>query len=64
MVLASQGCTNKQIALALYVSVDTVKSHLQRAFRKLGVTNRAQLANVVLRDPAFRLHVSPYGGGA
>lgn len=57
VVLAAQGLTNKQISAALYVSVDTVKSHLQRAFRKLGTTNRAQLAGLVLREPAFRLHV-------
>jgi DNA-binding CsgD family transcriptional regulator len=35
------------------VSIDTVKTHLRAAFRKLGVTNRAQATAAVLRDPAF-----------
>jgi DNA-binding NarL/FixJ family response regulator len=36
------GASNREIAMRLYVSIDTVKTHLQRIFRKLGVTSRAQ----------------------
>jgi DNA-binding NarL/FixJ family response regulator len=54
LVLLAQGLRNAQIAGALYVSEDTVKTHLKRAYRKLGVANRAQATSVVLRHPSFR----------
>jgi two-component system, NarL family, response regulator LiaR len=53
VVLLAQGLRNQEIASALYVSIDTVKTHLRAAFRKLSVTNRAQATAAVLRDPAF-----------
>jgi DNA-binding CsgD family transcriptional regulator len=43
--LAAQGLSNKEIAAALYVTVNTVEVHLARAYPKLGVRSRAQLAN-------------------
>ncbi|MBO9046078.1 AAA family ATPase [Curtobacterium flaccumfaciens pv. flaccumfaciens] len=45
--LASRGMTNKEIADQMYLSHRTVGSHLRRAFSKLGVTRRSQLAGVV-----------------
>lgn len=49
----SRGQTNAQIAASLYVSPLTVKTHLQRVYRKLGVRNRAEAASRALRmlDP-------------
>jgi DNA-binding CsgD family transcriptional regulator len=38
------GHTNREIASQLWISVNTVETHLQRAYVKLGVTARAQLA--------------------
>ena len=38
--LLSRGKTNMDIATALDISPFTVKNHLQRIFRKIGVTNR------------------------
>ncbi|HEV3226672.1 MAG TPA: response regulator transcription factor [Acidimicrobiales bacterium] len=55
LVLVAQGLRNLEIARVLYVSEDTVKTHLKRAYRKLGVANRAQATNVALRHPSFRL---------
>ena len=37
-----EGKTNQEIGAALHISEFTVKSHLQRIFRKLGVGNRIQ----------------------
>ena len=42
--LLAQGLKNKQIAETLHVSCDTVKEHVQRVFRKIGVTDRTQAA--------------------
>jgi DNA-binding NarL/FixJ family response regulator len=39
-----RGRTNLQIAAALNISPFTVKNHVQRIFRKVGVTNRTQAA--------------------
>ena len=43
--LAAQGCANKEIASALFVSEHTVAAHLTHVYRKLGVRSRAALAH-------------------
>lgn len=40
--LLETGLTQREIAARLYVSVNTVKTHLQAAYRKLGAGTRAQ----------------------
>jgi DNA-binding NarL/FixJ family response regulator len=44
--LAACGRTNRQIAASLSVTVNTVETHLQRAYEKLGVRSRTQLAAI------------------
>jgi DNA-binding NarL/FixJ family response regulator len=41
--LLSQGATNPQIAVALGVGVETVRTHARNIYRKLGVSSRADL---------------------
>ncbi len=43
--LAAGGMANKEIAAGLKLAVHTVEVHLSRAYAKLGVRSRAQLAN-------------------
>ena len=43
LVLLRQGHTNAQIALALQIGVETVRSHARSIFRKLGIASRREL---------------------
>ncbi|TXK18996.1 response regulator transcription factor [Homoserinibacter sp. GY 40078] len=45
--MIAQGRSNEQIAAALGVSVNTVKTYVSRLFVKFGVVNRVQLSNAV-----------------
>jgi DNA-binding CsgD family transcriptional regulator len=45
--LATSGKANKQIAAELHITVRTVESNLTRIYRKLGVSSRAQLTQLV-----------------
>ena len=47
--LARDGCTNREIAQELYVSIKTVEGHLARAYGKLGIAGREELPRVL--DP-------------
>ena len=40
--LVAKGLTNSQIAEKLYISVHTVKAHLEVIYDKFGVSNRVQ----------------------
>jgi len=44
LVLVATGCANKEIALRLAISEKTVKAHLTRTFRQIGVNDRVQAA--------------------
>jgi DNA-binding CsgD family transcriptional regulator len=46
-LLAAGGLSSREIAERLVVSVRTVDNHLQRAYRKLGVAGREELAQVL-----------------
>ena len=47
--LAAAGGTNREIAQTLFVTEKTVETHLGRAFRKLDISSRRQLPDVLAR---------------
>ncbi len=51
--LAATGMTNQGIASDLYISVKTVEGHLAKAYRKLGVGSRRNLAVALSGDDEF-----------
>ncbi len=53
LVLCAEGFTNREIATALYVGIETVKSHLRSVFAKLQLRNRVEAAMFVQRSGAF-----------
>jgi DNA-binding NarL/FixJ family response regulator len=49
LALLGSGLSNRAVADELYLSVDTVKTHVRHVFAKLDVTNRTQAA-LIARD--------------
>ena len=45
--MAAEGMTNREIAQALFVTEKTVEMHLGNAYRKLGISSRTRLADVL-----------------
>ncbi len=49
--LAARGLGREQIARSLFISPDTVRTHLQKIYGKLGVHSRAELAALSAHGP-------------
>jgi DNA-binding NarL/FixJ family response regulator len=68
--LVAEGCSNRQVAAALWLSDQTVKFHLANVYRKLGVASRADAVAHARREgilPTARVTVgavSANGGDA
>ncbi|MEO8616745.1 MAG: response regulator transcription factor [Luteolibacter sp.] len=53
--LVAKGRTNKELASAMFVSEETVKSHMKALFQKLGVHDRAEAVSVSLKRGIIRI---------
>ena len=53
-VLVARGCSNREIAEEVYVSVNTVKTHMGRILTKLGMRSRTELCSALMLDARFR----------
>jgi two-component system, NarL family, response regulator DevR len=51
--LMSEGLSNREIAIRVHLSENTVKSHVQEIFRKMGVRNRVEAALRATREGWF-----------
>jgi DNA-binding NarL/FixJ family response regulator len=50
LLCITEGKSNKDISSALFISLETVKSHTKSIFRKLGVKNRVEAARKAMRQ--------------
>lgn len=48
VLIVAEGRTNREAAAALFLSPDTINTHLRHAFTKLGVRSRIELARLAL----------------
>jgi DNA-binding NarL/FixJ family response regulator len=53
LALLTTGMGNRAMAEALFVSENTIRTHLKAVFKKLGVTSRSQAVARALNDSAF-----------
>jgi NarL family two-component system response regulator LiaR len=53
LAMLATGLPNRAIGDELFVSENTVRTHLKAVFRKLGVTSRSQAVARALTDPTF-----------
>jgi two-component system NarL family response regulator len=53
--LVSRGRSNKEIATAMFISDETVKSHMKALFQKLGVHDRAEAVGIALQRGLLRI---------
>ena len=61
--LAAAGLTNRAIAAEVFVTQKTVEANLARAYRKLGIRSRAQLARALDSRASSSPHRDPNRGG-
>jgi DNA-binding NarL/FixJ family response regulator len=66
LVLCAEGLHNREIAKALYLGTETVKTHLRNAYRKIGAHNRVQASAYVRGSGAFHRYqpADPGASGA
>ncbi len=55
ITLLADGHSNEEIAQQLYLSVETVRTHIRNAMRKLGAHTRAHAVVVALRNEEIRI---------
>jgi DNA-binding CsgD family transcriptional regulator len=59
--LAADGHTNASIAQSLFINMKTVESHLTRAYKKLGIGDRAELKGALNSDGVTSFEVPKAG---
>ena len=59
--LAAEGLPNAQISRRLFITESTVKQHLRKAYRTLGIRNRQEAANLFGRDGQAVSHSAQEG---
>lgn len=55
LVLLIKGHSYKMISCSLYISIETVRSHLKNVYRKLGVNSKGEAINKALKNYGLEL---------
>jgi DNA-binding CsgD family transcriptional regulator len=61
--LVARGLTNREAASVLFLSPDTINTHLRHAFAKLGVRSRVELARIAADHAGREADAVPVGCG-
>ena len=56
--LLQDGATNAQVAHALSIGIETVRTHARNIYRKLGISSRRDLARLSRNEPSWSSDVS------
>ena len=62
VLLVADGLSNPEIGAKLYLTADTVKSHIKRCARKLGARNRAHVVWLAVQRGDLKLPEPTHGG--
>jgi DNA-binding NarL/FixJ family response regulator len=46
-LLLAKGCTYKELAAELFISMSTTQTHVGRIYSKLGINNKTELSNLI-----------------
>ena len=57
-LLVAQGATNREAAVALFLSPKTIEVHLGRVYRKLGIRSRVALTRMLAREGQIAGHAA------
>ena len=64
LALIAHGSSTAEIARALWITEDTVKTHVRRVLRRLGARTRAHAVAIVFREGLWRRDDESYEGGS
>ena len=64
LALIAHGYSTAEIARALWITEDTVKTHVRRFLRRLGARTRAHAVAIVFREGLWRRDDDSYEGGS
>ena len=64
LALIAHGYSTAEIARALWITEDTVKTHVRRVLRRLGARTRAHAVAIAFREGLWRRDDDSYEGGS
>ena len=63
LALVAKGCSTPEIARLLWITEDTVQTHVKRTFRRLGARTRAHAVAIAYTEGLWRGSNDAGGGG-